>query len=106
MSQSDYDKRTALHLAACENHIDIVQFLIRVGKVKIDPRDRWDKTPYDEAVRLNHIEIINLLKPIDVVVEDKKIYVSSSGSNISSKKPPINKESISSRSSKRKIYSD
>ena len=62
MNQSDYDGRTALHLAVCENHIDIVKFLVQIGKVKIDPKDRWENTPYDEAVRLNHEEIIDFLQ--------------------------------------------
>ena len=57
-----------------KNHIYIVRFLIRVGEVKIDPRDRWDNTPYDEAVRLNHTEIMDILKPSDVVVEPTMIY--------------------------------
>ena len=61
MGQSDYDGRTALHLAVCENHIEIVKFLLNVGKVKKDPKDRWNKTPYDEAIKLNHTEIITLL---------------------------------------------
>ena len=123
MSQSDYDKRTALHLASCENHIDIVRFLICVGEVQIDPRDRWDNTPYDEAVRLNYVEIMDILKPSDVVVEEKT-YVSSSGSNISSKepppfvpitakkssvnakKPPVDSKSLKKLSSRRKAWSD
>ena len=29
---------------------------------KIDPKDRWENTPYDEAVRLNHEEIIDFLQ--------------------------------------------
>ena len=62
MGQPDYDGRTALHLAVCENHIEIVKFLLHVGKVKKDSKDRWDNTPYGEAVKLNHTEIIQLLE--------------------------------------------
>jgi len=62
MGQSDYDGRTALHLAVCENHIEIVKFLLQIGKVKKDPKDRWNNTPHDEAKKLNHSEIIQLLK--------------------------------------------
>jgi len=59
MGQSDYDGRTALHLAANENHIDIVQFLLNIGKVKKSPLDRWNNTPYDCAVDSAHKEIID-----------------------------------------------
>lgn len=37
---SDYDKRTALHLAAAEGHIETVKFLVNIARVKVDPRDR------------------------------------------------------------------
>ena len=62
MNQADYDGRTALHLAACENHIEIVEFLINIGKVKKNPKDRWNNTPLDEATKLNHNEIVKLLQ--------------------------------------------
>ena len=62
MNQSDYDGRTALHLAVCENHIEIVQFLLNIAKVNKNPKDRWNKTPLDEAIKLNHTEIIDLLQ--------------------------------------------
>ena len=32
MSQCDYDGRTALHLAVCENHYEIVEFLLKIVK--------------------------------------------------------------------------
>ena len=44
----DYDKRTALHLAAAEAEIEVVKFLLEKG-VKPDPQDRWGNTPYHEA---------------------------------------------------------
>ena len=62
MNQADYDGRTALHLAACENHIEIVKFLINIGKVKKNPKDRWNNTPLDEATKLTHNEIVELLQ--------------------------------------------
>lgn len=37
---SDYDKRTALHLAASEGHVEVAQFLIYTAKVRVDPKDR------------------------------------------------------------------
>ena len=61
MGQTDYDGRSALHLAACENHIEIVKFLLNIGKVKKNPKDRWGRTPYDDALANNHTEIEELL---------------------------------------------
>ena len=40
MDVSDYDKRTALHVAASEGYYDIVKFLINVAKVRVNPLDR------------------------------------------------------------------
>ena len=43
---SDYDKRTGLHLAASEGHIDVVRFLLENGaEIK---KDRWNNTALDE----------------------------------------------------------
>lgn len=41
MTLSDYDGRTALHLAAAEGHLNCVQFLIEQCGVPVDPRDRY-----------------------------------------------------------------
>lgn len=40
MEMCDYDKRTALHLAASEGHLEMVKFLINIAKVPPDPMDR------------------------------------------------------------------
>lgn len=57
--QSDYDGRTALHLAVCENHIDVIKFLINIVKVNKNIKDRWNKKPLDETTNK---EIIDILK--------------------------------------------
>ena len=53
----DYDCRTALHLAACENHLEIIKFLIEDCMCDINIRDRWGNTALDEAKRYNNKEI-------------------------------------------------
>ncbi|KAF8402413.1 hypothetical protein HHK36_013368 [Tetracentron sinense] len=39
----DLDGRTALHIAACEGHVDVVKLLLS-RKANIDARDRWGST--------------------------------------------------------------
>ena len=48
-NQSDYDKRTALHIAVCEKQEEVIKFLINIAKVNINKKDRWNKTPRDEC---------------------------------------------------------
>lgn len=59
---SDYDGRTALHLAASEGHIDCVVFLLEQCNVPFDPKDRWGNTPIDEAETFGHQDIVEFLK--------------------------------------------
>lgn len=40
LSLFDYDRRTALHLAASEGHAEVVKFLLNTAKVRPDPKDR------------------------------------------------------------------
>ncbi|KAJ8903826.1 hypothetical protein NDN08_000359 [Rhodosorus marinus] len=51
----DYDGRTALHLSASEGHLHIVDVLIQRG-AKLNIKDRWGSTPYDEAEKRSHVE--------------------------------------------------
>ena len=51
-NESDYDGRTALHLAACEGHIEVVRFLLDTG-ADIAFEDRFGGTALEDAVRHN-----------------------------------------------------
>lgn len=82
----DYDKRTALHLAASEGHTELVKFLVKttvllstfllaqinVGHVQVDPRDRWNRTPRDDADTFGYRDIVQLLDKAQQKVSKQK----------------------------------
>lgn len=47
----DLDGRTALHIAACEGHVEVVKLLLS-RKANIDARDRWGSTVINSSVNL------------------------------------------------------
>jgi len=48
---ADYDKRTALHLAAAGGQEGVVKFLLEEARVRANPVDRWGYSPLDDAER-------------------------------------------------------
>lgn len=62
---SDYDGRTALHLAAAEGHFECVQFLLEHCNVPHDAKDRWGNTPFDEAETFGHEKVAEYIKSFD-----------------------------------------
>lgn len=63
----DYDSRTAMHLAACEGHSNVVRFLLR----NVAPQDRqklcrvtdrWGGTPLGEALHKDHGDVATLIR--------------------------------------------
>jgi len=50
----DLDGRTALHIAACEGHVDVVKLLLS-WKANVDARDRWGSTVKLETCFSLHI---------------------------------------------------
>lgn len=62
MTLADYDGRTALHLAAAEGNADCVQFLLETCLVPQDPKDRWGRTPLQEAETFGHENVVQLLR--------------------------------------------
>ncbi|BBN01136.1 uncharacterized protein MPTK1_2g04950 [Marchantia polymorpha subsp. ruderalis] len=61
ISATDYDKRTALHLAAAEGAFQVAKMLID-SEADVFAQDRWGRTPLDEAVLHNRTSIIPILK--------------------------------------------
>jgi ankyrin repeat protein len=57
----DYDRRTALHVAASEGHLEICKFLVKKG-AKINRSDRWGGSPLDDAHRHRHEKVVIFLR--------------------------------------------
>lgn len=67
-SASDYDYRTALHLAATEGHSHTVKFLLDNAKQSgilekvISAADRWGGTPLGDAIHHQHEDCATILR--------------------------------------------
>ena len=60
-SACDYDRRSALHLACCEGHVEMVRYLLDAG-ADVEAKDRFGGSPLDDAVRHGRTEIQALLR--------------------------------------------
>ncbi|KAG9336555.1 hypothetical protein JZ751_002902 [Albula glossodonta] len=61
LSMEDYDGRTPLHIAACEGHLNVVQYLLGHGAT-VYAKDRYGDTPLRNAVRFRHKDVVKLLR--------------------------------------------
>lgn len=57
----DYDRRTALHIAASEGLVDVCKYLVSKG-ARVNRADRWGGFPLDDAHRHHRTEVVNLLR--------------------------------------------
>lgn len=59
----DYDRRTALHVAASEGHLHLCKILVEKG-AKVNRSDRWGGSPLDDAHRHRHQDVILYLRDL------------------------------------------
>ena len=62
VNQGDYDKRTAMHLAASDGLLKVLLFLVEELGARLSPVDRWGGTPLDDAIRQEHLEVVAYLR--------------------------------------------
>jgi ankyrin repeat protein len=67
------DGYTALHLAALNNHVDIAELLINMGKANLDRQNVNLQTALHLAVERQHVQIVKLLvrKGANLNIPDK-----------------------------------
>jgi glutaminase len=66
LTVADYDRRTPLHIASAEGHLNCVKFLVEKARVPCRPVDRWNNTPADDARYHAHPEIADYLENWDM----------------------------------------
>ncbi len=59
----DYDRRTAMHVAASEGHLEICKYLVQKG-ARINRSDRWGGSPLDDSSRHRHKDVIQYLRTL------------------------------------------
>jgi ankyrin repeat protein len=62
VNTSDYDQRTAMHLAASEGALETIRCLVDELHALISPADRWGGTPLDDAIRGGHAAVAEYLE--------------------------------------------
>ncbi|XP_067219186.1 60 kDa lysophospholipase-like [Chanodichthys erythropterus] len=61
LNTADYDGRSPLHVAACEGHLNVVEYLLN-ERADVDAIDRFGHTPLHNAEHLRHEDVVELLK--------------------------------------------
>ncbi len=61
LNEGDYDKRTAIHLAAAEGHKHVIEYLMSKN-CNLSPKDRWGTTPLADAIAHGHDDLANFIR--------------------------------------------
>ncbi|XP_044466688.1 integrin-linked protein kinase 1-like isoform X2 [Mangifera indica] len=88
----DLDGRTALHIAACEGHEEVVKLLLQ-RKANMEARDRWGSTAAADAKYYGNVEVYNILKARGAKVPGSYQVAKWNGTKVSVK--ILHKESLS-----------
>eukprot|EP00441_Pelagodinium_beii_P023670 CAMPEP_0197665036 /NCGR_PEP_ID=MMETSP1338-20131121/58994_1 /TAXON_ID=43686 ORGANISM="Pelagodinium beii, Strain RCC1491" /NCGR_SAMPLE_ID=MMETSP1338 /ASSEMBLY_ACC=CAM_ASM_000754 /LENGTH=442 /DNA_ID=CAMNT_0043243787 /DNA_START=176 /DNA_END=1504 /DNA_ORIENTATION=- len=62
VDNGDYDKRTAMHLAAAEGQLEALKCLAENCKADVNVKDRWSGSPLDDALRTGNDQVFEYLK--------------------------------------------
>ena len=57
---SDYDGRSPLHIAAAENHLDLVNLFLK-WNADVNILDNYDSTPLSDALNAKHWKLAKYL---------------------------------------------
>lgn len=87
LNAADYDKRTALHVAASNNSVMAAQLLLAAGAF-VDPLDRWSYTPFAHAQKLGFKPMMKLLKRYGAQPVADPDMQSDEGVNTTANTPP------------------
>jgi ankyrin repeat protein len=68
LNATDYDGRSALHVAAAAGHLDAVVYLVNQKQANINVQDNFNHTPLNDAVRGSHLEVVAWLKQNGIVL--------------------------------------
>lgn len=92
---SDYDGRTALHLAAMNGHSTALEFLIENApedqrKDHINATDRWGSTPLDGAEFHDNTTCVSLLKKNGAIAGNKSHYCTEARAEVEDQEQVLN----------------
>ncbi|RXG69685.1 Glutaminase liver isoform, mitochondrial [Armadillidium vulgare] len=91
LNSTDYDGRTALHVAASEGHEDIVEFLLDKCGVETDLKDRWGRTALEDAKQFEHTLCVKL---IEKTIHLRQLNVDFAASKTQYLKVPSEREEV------------